>query len=444
MSGALKNGSLLSGAVITGAGLVTPLGSSLGELSAALRDGTCALRRDAELGRHLPDEPGITAGERAVWAARIGEFGAAAAIDAGRRRRMPRLGQMAVVAAQRALGLSAGAPAAAADVVQRYGADRVAVVLGTGLGTIEMTVEFEKSYIEGGAGAASPAVFPYTVMNTPAALVAMELGLLGANQTVNHRDLSFCEALAAATELLECGRADAVLAGGCDELGPWLVHGLLRLGALAQGGAGALEQLAPSPPMHPYDRRRSGLLLGEGAVLVLLERPEAAAARQAPVLARVAGVGRGGDERPRLGWGRPGEPPAVEGAAAAIRQALAQAGLAPDQIDYISGSGNGTELDRVETAALRRALGTAADTVRISSVLGQSGEWLTSAGVRLGSALLALAEQRLPGTVLCREPDPEASLPGLLCEPQAATVRSVLVPCLAQGGGSVALVLSQT
>lgn len=435
------NGRAHSGAVITGAGLLTPLGGTLGELSAALRDGTCALRPDLELGRNLPDEPGA-AGERAVFAARIGEFGAAAAIEAGRRRRMPRLGQLAVVAAQRALGLAPGAPAASAGVVQRYGAERVAVVLGTGLGTLEMTVEFERSYIQGGAGAASPAVFPYTVMNTPAALIAMELGLLGPNQTVNHRDLSFCEALAAATELLECGRADAVLAGGCDELGPWLVHGLSRLGALPRGGAGALDQLAPSPPMHPYDRRRSGLLLGEGAVLVLLERPEAAAERGATVLARVAGIGRGGEDRPRLGWLRPGEPPAIEGAAAAIQQALAEAGLMPDQIDYISGSGNGTELDRVETAALRRALGPAAETARISSVLGQSGEWLTSAGLRLGSALCALAEQQLPGTVLCSEPDPEASLPGLLLRPQPATVRSVLLPCLAQGGGSVALVLS--
>lgn len=433
-----------TGIVITGIGALSALGASMAELSAGLRSGACGLQKDPELGKHLLGRQGQEPGLREIWTGRVGEFGAAAAIEAGRRRRMPRLGQMAIVAARQALGLAPGQSAATSEVIKSHGAEHIAVVLGTGLGTLDMTVEFERSYLREGAAASSPAVFPYTVMNTPAALVAMELGLLGANQAVNHRDLTFAESLATATELILCGRADAVLAGACDELGPWLLHGLDRLGALAwPDAAGAPADPASGSAMRPYDRRRRGFTAGEGATMVLLERSDAATRRGAKILGRIAGIGRGGDDRPRVGWLRSGEAPAMEGAVAAITGALAQAGLGPEQIDYVSGSGNGTGLDRLETAALRQALGAAAESVPISSVLGQTGEWLTSAGARLGAALFALGEQLLPGTALCEEPDPEASLPGLVREARPAAVRSVLLPCLAQGGGNVALVLTR-
>lgn len=429
-----------AGVVITGIGLLSALGGSMAEFVAGLRSGACGLQEAPELGKHLLARPGQESGPRVVWAGRVGEFGAAAAIEAGRRRRMPRLGQMAIVAARQAMGLEPGRAAAASEVVTSHGAERIAVVLGTGLGALDMTVEFERSYLTAGAAAASPAVFPYTVMNTAAALVAMELGLLGANQTVNHRDLTFFESLATAAELVVCGRADAVLAGACDELGPWLLHGLDRLGALAWSDA---PEAAVGSAMRPYDRRRCGFAAGEGAAMVLIERSDAAMRRGAKVLARIAGIGRGGDDRPRVGWLRPGEEPQTAGAAAAVTEALAQAGLGPDQIDYVAGGGNGTDLDRLETAALRRSLGAAAEKVPISSVLGQTGEWLTSGGARLGAALFALGEQQLPGTALCEEPDPEASLPGLVQKVRPAAVRNVLLPCFAQGGGNVALVLSR-
>lgn len=420
---AMSSADKRAGVVITGVGLVTPLGSSLASFQAGLRQGQTALAPSAELSTRLP--PGCGP---AVMLGRVGDFGASTAIDAGRRRRMPRLGQFAVVAAQQALGMPGG------EALPYYGKERVGVVLGTGLGSLETTLEFELQFVEGGLGAASPALFPYTVMNASAALVAMELGLLGPNLTLNHRDLSLTEAVASACDLLCCGRADAVLAGGCDELGTWLLHAYARLGLLPQGGAGE---------MLPYDRHRQGFCPGEGAVVVLLERAEDAAKRGAQVLAQVAGIGRGGDDRPRLGWSRPGEKPAIQGASAAVTGSLKAAGIGPEDVDFIAGSGNGTELDLVESMALRQALGPAAERVPIASVLGQTGEWLTSSGVRLAAALYALSEQALPGTS-CREPDPEATLPGLRLHPGPSPrpVRNVLVPTFAQGGGSVALLLS--
>ena len=320
-----------------------------------------------------------------------------------------------------------------------YGNERVAIVLGTGLGTLEVTMEFETGYIRSGLATASPALFPYTVMNTTAAIVAMELQLLGPNLTINHRDLSVHEAVATAVDLILCDRADAVLCGGGDELGPWLQHGFERIGGHPPPGADG------SPPMHPYDRRRTGFVLGEGAVMLLVERADRAHRRGVRPLATLSGIGRAGDDRPRLGWQRPGQPGATAGASQAIKSCLQAAGIAPSELDFIVGSGNGSALDALETRALQEALGAAAEQVPIASILGQCGEWMTSAGARLAAALYALGEQALPGTALCDEPDPQAALPGLVLAPRPAVdpLRHVLIPALAQGGGNAAIVLSR-
>jgi 3-oxoacyl-[acyl-carrier-protein] synthase II len=422
---------------ITGLGLVTPLGTGVAAFDDALRTGRSAVRSEracAELGKWV-ERPDGTEG-RPIMAAPITDFSAQGAIEPQKLRRIPRLAQFTIVAAREALGMSrdAGRPA----VALHHGDDRVGLVLGTGLGALDQTVEFNAGYLRGGPEAASPALFPTTVMNTAAAMVAMELHLTGPNITVNHRDLSSVEAVAVARDQLLCGRADAVLAGGFEELGPWLAHAYGRLHALTAEGE----------IMRPYDRRRGGLCLGEGAVVFLLERLDDARARGAEVLAVLAGVGRAGDDRPRLGWRSPDRGQDIEGAARAVRAALeigqaGQPGKSGALPDYIAGGGNGTALDELETRVLREALGAAARQVRISSIVGQIGESMVSPGLRLASAVCALTGQHLPGTAGCEDPDPAASLPGLLLRPQRAEVSSVLVPTFAQGGGDVCLLLTR-
>src|SRR5262249_38397677 len=154
-------------------------------------------------------------------------------------------------------------------------------------------------------------------------------------------------AMATAADLLLCDRADAVLCGGCDELGPFTQHGVTRLAGAPPDDGGEF------PAMHPYDRRRCGFLLGEGAVMLLLERPEGARARGPRPRARPSGLGRAGADPPRAGGRRRGRPPATPGAEEAPRQCLAAPGRAPAELDFIAGSGNGTALDELETLALR-------------------------------------------------------------------------------------------
>ncbi len=434
---------LLPKVAITGLGLVTPLGAGKTSFFSALHDGRSALARHTELSSALP---GHLAGQP-VWAGRVGDFGADKAIDSGKRRRMPRLSQMAIVAAREALGLDPTQAVKDSAVAQRYRPERVGIVLGTGLGCIEYTIDFVRSFVSGGLSAASPAVFPYTVMNASAGLLGIELGFTGPNITVNHRDLSFAESIASGAELLLTDRADAVLCGSCDELGPWLYHGLWRLGALPPDLFDALEA-----PLHPYERGGQGLVPGEGAALLLLERASGETA--APVLGQLSGWARGGDSRPRVGWPSLGDLPTADpngeaagprlsGAARSVLQSIASAGLVPHEIGYVAGAGNGTGYDALETATLRAALGEHASQVAISSVIGQCGESLSSAGLRLAAALLGISSSVLPGTTLCQTPDPVRSLPGLLRAPTTAQVDHVLVPVLSQGGGNVSLVVSR-
>ncbi|MFO0621251.1 MAG: beta-ketoacyl synthase N-terminal-like domain-containing protein [Polyangia bacterium] len=420
--------SLLPKVAITGLGLVTPLGATRQAFFAGLAEGRSAFSRSVELSSQLPSEQR----GQSLWAGCVDDFGAQAHIDAGKRRRMPRLAQMCVVAAREALDLAPGVAPTESAAVRTHGADRVGVVLGTGLGGLSSTIEFVRSFIADGMAAASPAVFPYTVMNASSGLLAIELGLTGPNITVNHRELSLPEAIATGAELIATDRADAVLCGGCDELSPWLVHGLSQLSLLSPDLASAER-----PPIHPYEARGQGIVPGEGAVVVLLERADRTLS--SPALAYLSGVGRAGDHRARVGWSAAGA--ASSEAGAAITESLQAAGLTADQIDYVAGAGNGSSLDEMETSALRQALGPAAEHVAISSVIGQCGEWQTSAGVRLGAALWSLCAQKVPGTVHCEAPDPGRSLPGLVLSPRDALVRHVLLPTLSQGGANVSLVL---
>lgn len=456
--------------VITGCGVINALAVNAEQLWAALRSGQGGLGAMAATGGPAGESSrlsalfasvapgGPQAGPQAAGEGygRIADFGAAAAIDANRRRRMPRMAQLAIVAAQQAVGQSisgsrapdaATAQAAVQALTGFYGADRVGVSFGTALGALDLTVEFMAQYIAGGLASASPATFPYTVLNTPAALIAMELGLRGPNVTVNHRDLSAIEGIASACDLLLCGRADAVLAGGADELSQSLLHAYRSLSVLScDGGAAAdREGRKDQPCARPYDRRRRGLCPGEGATLFLLERAEAAERRGARILGRIAGYGRGGDARSRVGWRAALGVEASEphGAVGAVHSALRMADLKPTDVSCVAGSGNGTDLERLETEVLRAALGPVAEQVAVSSILGRSGEWPASVAARVAQALFMLGEQALPACD-CGEPDGQAALPGLCrgTEAQPQAVHAVLVPSFAQGGGNLALIVT--
>jgi 3-oxoacyl-[acyl-carrier-protein] synthase II len=383
---------------ITGVGVLSPIGvgtDAFFDALASARSGIAA------------DEKGAAAGF--PLAARIGNFGAREHIAPASLRRMPRLTQLTVVAARQAL----------AEARPEYASERTGVVLGTGLGTLDETMDFVSGYVSDGAEAASPATFPVSVMNAAAGQLAVECKLRGVNSTVNHRDHSPLSALAMACDLLELGRADALLVGGADELSVPVHHAYMKMGGVSRTG------------LRPYDVDRDGLVPGEAVALVCLEREDDAKKRGARIRALIAGRGESGDRRPRTGWGKEG---GFDEAPRAIRDAVAGR---PERIGWVAGSGNGTLLDDRELEAVKAGLDGRLPPV--SSILGQTGESFSSGMLRLCAAIYALERQAVPGTVGLKH----SRDVNIVHNPQPLSTNAVLIPSFAQGGANLALVVER-
>ena len=231
--------------VITGAGVLSPAGQGLDATMEALMAGLPLLRALDEPWARPPHDLG----------GRVGEFSVGASVPKRKLRRISRISRMALCVAHQAL-----------EQAGLTDSPEVGVVLGTGLGALEETVDFMDQIIQEGAGAATPGLFPSSVMNVAAAQVSMVFGLRGYNTTVNHKEVSAELALGLAMDAIRLGHADALLAGGVDELSWPVHHGYRRLHALGREAS-------------PYGLGRDGLVLGEGAAVLALEAEEHALAR---------------------------------------------------------------------------------------------------------------------------------------------------------------------
>lgn len=310
--------------------------------------------------------------------------------------------------------------AAAEDLTARaaLAADpgRLAVVVGTALGGVE---ELERAL---GADR-SPRRAAGALYDGPASALARNLGARGPVLTVSTACASGATALEVGAGLLRDGRADLVVAGGYDALCRFVLRGF-----------NALRSLTPER-VRPFDRRRSGLLLGEGAGLVLLAR-DADAPR--PALGRLLGYASTSD-----GAHIAAPDPAGAGLETAIRAALARAGLGPDAVEFVSAHGTATPLnDRIEAAVLRRVLGRRADQVPVNSIKGGLGHTMGAAAtLEAIMCLLAARHGLIPATLGLEEPDPECPADHVTHAPRPARLRVSLSTSLGFGGCNAALVL---
>jgi 3-oxoacyl-[acyl-carrier-protein] synthase II len=293
---------------------------------------------------------------------------------------------------------------------------RVAVVVGTALGGVE---EGEKAL----AGDGRRRRLRGFLYDAPAHGVARWLGAEGPAITVSTACASGATALAVGAELLRHGEADAVVAGGYDILCRFVMRGFDALRSLTRD------------VVRPFDRRRSGLLLGEAAALVLLLRE------------RDAGTARLGT---LLGYGSASDAthiaapdPAGRGLERAIRAALEQAGVAPGDVDFVSAHGTGTPLnDRIETAALKRALGSRAHAIPVNSIKPSMGHTMGAAAtLEAIMCLLASRHGVIPPTLHLEEPDPDCDLDYVPARARIARPRISLSTSLGFGGCNGALVL---
>jgi 3-oxoacyl-[acyl-carrier-protein] synthase II len=309
---------------------------------------------------------------------------------------------------------------AAGDLLARVGAappaDRLAVVLGTALGGVE---ELERA-LAGDAGLRRAAGALY---DSPAHALARYLGARGPVLTVSTACASGATAMGVAADLLRADAADLAVAGGYDVLCRFVMRGFDALRSLTR------------ERVRPFDRRRSGLLLGEGAALVLMARD---ADHDGARLGRLLGHASGSD-----GSHIAAPDPHGRGLEFSIRAALADADVAAPDVDFVSAHGTGTPLnDRVETAVLKRVLGPRATAIPVNSIKGGLGHTMGAAAtLEAIMCLLASRDGVVPPTVGLEEPDPECDLDVVAGPPRAARPRISLSTSLGFGGCNAALIV---
>jgi 3-oxoacyl-[acyl-carrier-protein] synthase II len=290
------------------------------------------------------------------------------------------------------------------------------VVVGTALGGVE---ELEHAL----AGASRARVVAGALYDSPGRALARTLGAGGPVLTVSTACASGATALGIAADLLRTGRADLAVAGGYDVLCRFVMRGFDALRSLTR------------ERVRPFDRRRSGLLLGEGAALALLARD---ADVRTPRLGRLLGHASTADAAHVTA-----PHPDGQGLEAAVRAALAEANVGPGDVEFVSAHGTGTPVnDRVETAVLRRVLGPRAAVVPVNSVKGALGHTMGAAAtLEALMCLLAARHGVIPPTFGYEEPDPECDLDYVPHVPRPARPRLSLSTSLGFGGANAALVL---
>ena len=349
--------------VITGTGAVT----SLGVGSQLLTD------------RWIAGESGIADG----WSA-CRDFEPGTVMRQKEVRRTDRFTQLAIAAAEQALDEAGwnGTPA--------YRPDRVGCIVGTGVGGIATEEEQHTRLRERGPGAVSPLTIPMIMHNAAAGYLAMRHGWRGPTFSVASACATGGHAIGLALRTIQSGDADAVLAAASEA----------ALTPLGTSSFQAMDVLSPTGRSLPFDARRDGFVMGEGSGALLLEAAETAEARGATVLGELLGYGATADA-----YHITSPDPEAEGAVRAIESALEDAAVEPDDVDYVNAHGTGTELnDRVETLALKRALGGAAGRIPVSSTKSVIGHLLGAAAVVEAVATVHALRRRIaPPTAGYRE-----------------------------------------
>jgi 3-oxoacyl-[acyl-carrier-protein] synthase II len=397
-------------AVITGLGTVTPLGVGARTLHE----------------RWAAGKVGILDGAGACTDFEPKDF-----LSVKEIRRLDRFSQLALVAAAEALEQAGWNPELPYDPM------RVGCIVGTGIGGIE-TVETQHDVMrDKGPKMISPLGIPQYMPNAAAAAVAMKHGLRGQMYGVVSACSGGAHALGSALRMIQYGDADAVVAGGSEA----------TLTAFGFACFNSMQALSPTGISRPFDARRDGFVMGEGAGILVLEEAEAARERGATVLGEIAGYGSTSDAYHLTAPEPTGGP-----AARAIELAMNDAAVTPDEIDYVNAHGTSTQLnDAAETVALKRALGEArAKQVPISSTKSTIGHLLGAAGaVEAVATLEALNARLLPPTLGYEVPDPELDLDYVPRDARPLTSSNGGAPVaisnsFAFGGHNVALVLKGT
>lgn len=307
------------------------------------------------------------------------------------------------------------------------------VSVGTTFGSLHSISQFDRQGLLEGPRYVNPSHFPNTVLNSPASRVSIRFNIKGFNTTLSSGFCASLDAVSYAADFIRLNRAVAVLAGGVEELCEETFLAFYTLGFLS--GAGGSDPLC-----RPFDARRNGTIFSEGSAVLILEDSKHAVRRGAEIHAFIRGYGNSFDTATGKDLAQEGK-----GLKDAVSIALRDAGLAPEDIDYISSSANGTKQpDSMESKVIKEVFGRHASAVPVSSIKSMIGESFSASGaLALAAAVGAIRKGFVPPTVNYRDKDPECGLEYVSCNAVVKDIRNVLVLSSDPYGSSSAVVLGR-
>jgi len=372
--------------VVTGLGALTPIGNNIAEYWEGLISGRNGI------------EP-VTLFDASQHASRIaGEvkgFDPNAFLDRKESKRMDRFTQFAVIASVQALSDSQ-------LIINELNADQVGIIIGTGVGGLRVMEEQQEIYLSKGPSRCSPFMVPTMIANMAAGMTAIHVGARGPNSCTVTACAAGSNAIGDAFRLIQYGYADVMFCGGTEAaVTP------LSMAAFSSMKALSTRNEEPSKASRPFSIDRDGFVMGEGSGILLLEELEHALARGAKIYAEIAGYGTTCDA-----YHMTSPIPDGRGAARAIELALKDAQLNPQDINYINAHGTSTPLnDSIETKAIKKAFGSRAKAIAISSTKSMTGHLLGgSGGIEAVATVLAVCRGQIPPTINLDNPDPECDL----------------------------------
>lgn len=405
--------------VITGMGTINALGNNVATFWDGIKAGRCGIDRITRFD---------TEGMPCQIAAEIKGYKATDYLEHRLAQRTALFSQYALIASEEAW------KDAKLDTNPAESMERICLLLGTGIGGIDVDTEAQRKLFEKGPHRIPAMTIPKMISNEAAGNVSMHLGIKGMAHTIVTACASGTDAIGHAISAIQSGRCEVVLTGGTEgSVTQFAVGGFCALKALSTG-----FNDMPEKACRPFDKDRDGFIMGEGAGILILEDYEHAKKRGATIYAELAGFGATADA-----YHLTAPDPDGEGASRAIRLALEDAEVKPEDIDYINAHGTSTPTnDPVETAAIKTAFGDHAYQLKVSSTKGMIGHCLGAAGaIEAIICVKAIRDGFFPATLNLDNPDPLCDLDYVPKVGQPGTIRTAISTSLGFGGHNSVLVI---